>query len=103
MNCCDVGRLSVCKGYITYLSPGIAFSENIISFLLERFNPKEKDMKVRVGTLAIIRHLITHSGIFIYFGCSPRPLENRLDDLRGLIVTGVKPLVQNEKDYKVFH
>lgn len=67
---------------------GIAFSENIISFLLERFNPKEKDMKVRVGTLAIIRHLITHS-------------ENRLDDLRGLIVTGVKPLVQNEKDYKM--
>lgn len=71
--------------------------------MLERFNPKEKDMKVRVGTLAIIRHLITHSGTYLsMFGCWLYLLENRLDDLRGLIVTGVKPLVQNERDYKVF-
>jgi len=67
---------------------GISFSENIISYLLERLGPKEKDMKMKIGTLAIIRHLITHS-------------ENRLDDLRGLIVTGVKPLTVSEPNLKI--
>eukprot|EP01114_Cavostelium_apophysatum_P008329 TRINITY_DN2073_c0_g1_i2.p1 TRINITY_DN2073_c0_g1~~TRINITY_DN2073_c0_g1_i2.p1 ORF type:complete len:513 (-),score=158.15 TRINITY_DN2073_c0_g1_i2:146-1684(-) len=72
-----------------YQTLGISFSENIISFLLEKLNPKEaKNITLRVGTLAVIRHLITHS-------------ENRLDDIRGLIVSGVKPLLKTESSLKI--
>ena len=38
----------------------VVFSDDIVTFLLEKLNTK--DLRMKVGTLAIIKHLITHNG-----------------------------------------
>ena len=59
----------------------MGFSDTVITFLLERLN--SKDPMIRYGTLAIFRHLISR-------------LITQLEDKRGLLVTGIKPLINTE-------
>lgn len=60
---------------------GITYSDTIISYLLERV--PSKDVKIKLGTLSIIRHLITH-------------MEKGMEDKKGVVVSGIKPLVLTE-------
>ena len=64
----------------------MVFSDSLLSFLLERLNIK--DNKIRLGTLAIIRHLITH-------------IQKQMEDKKGVLVSGIKPLVLSETSLTV--
>ena len=68
------------------LSTGGVFSDSLVTFLLQSLQPK--DPKIRLGTLAIIRHLVTH-------------LVPELIDKKGLLVTGIKPLIATETSYTI--
>jgi hypothetical protein len=65
---------------------GTAFAEPIVSFLIGRL--EVKDVRVRVGTLQIFKHLVTRN-------------ERTLAALKSTIMAGVKPLVVREQDLKV--
>ena len=75
------------------------FSDTIISFLLERINTK--DIKLKLGNLQIIRHLITHIGKSISNKLLSRIAEKQMEDKRGVLVSGIKPLVQTEPTWTV--
>ena len=64
----------------------VAYSDSVITFLLERVN--NKDITIRMGTLAIFKHLVSR-------------LYAPLEDKKGLLVTGMKPLTVNETNYIV--
>eukprot|EP01116_Phalansterium_solitarium_P016259 TRINITY_DN3745_c0_g1_i3.p1 TRINITY_DN3745_c0_g1~~TRINITY_DN3745_c0_g1_i3.p1 ORF type:complete len:1692 (-),score=828.04 TRINITY_DN3745_c0_g1_i3:272-5347(-) len=62
---------------------GAGYSDTLVTFLLERIHHKE--LKIKVGTLGIIRHLITH-------------LATPLEDKKGLLVSGIKALTGAERN-----
>lgn len=64
----------------------MVFSDSVITYLLERIN--NKDVRMKIGTIAIIRHLVTHN-------------VEQLDDKRGLLVSGIKPLCNTEPSWTV--
>ncbi|PRP83406.1 hypothetical protein PROFUN_09434 [Planoprotostelium fungivorum] len=68
---------------------GLVFSDEIATFLLEKLNSKQSsDIKMRVGGLALLKHLVTR-------------LVKQFEDKRGLLVTGIKPLIVNEKELRI--
>jgi hypothetical protein len=65
---------------------GTAFAEPIVSFLISKLD--SKDVRTRVGTLQIFKHLVTRN-------------ERTLQALKSTIMAGVKPLVVREGDLRV--
>lgn len=65
----------------------IEFSDNVITFLLEILQ-KTKDPKIRKGTIGIIKHLVTHA-------------SQQNADKKGLLVSGLKNIVETETSYEV--
>eukprot|EP00013_Stygamoeba_regulata_P006034 CAMPEP_0177640424 /NCGR_PEP_ID=MMETSP0447-20121125/6535_1 /TAXON_ID=0 /ORGANISM="Stygamoeba regulata, Strain BSH-02190019" /LENGTH=1747 /DNA_ID=CAMNT_0019142493 /DNA_START=242 /DNA_END=5485 /DNA_ORIENTATION=- len=71
---------------------GRVFSGPLIAFLLDRLDiTRQKSATVRSGTLLIIRHIAN------------RISSGPLDDKKGLLVSGMKPLVLHESDLKCRH
>jgi len=72
-----------------YQTLGLVFSDEIASFLLDKLNSKQSsDQKMRIGGIALLKHLVTR-------------LVKEFEDKRGLLVTGIKPLIVSEKDLKI--
>lgn len=72
---------------------GRVYSDTLVSFLLGRLEISQKKDKgggptVRASALVILRHLITR-------------LDPQLEDKKGLLVSGLKPLALHETDYFV--
>eukprot|EP01119_Soliformovum_irregulare_P013154 TRINITY_DN3473_c0_g1_i1.p1 TRINITY_DN3473_c0_g1~~TRINITY_DN3473_c0_g1_i1.p1 ORF type:complete len:1648 (+),score=609.13 TRINITY_DN3473_c0_g1_i1:20-4963(+) len=69
-----------------YQTIAIMYSDSLVSHLLSHLQGKES--KYKLGTLAIIRHLITHA-------------VDPLEDKRGVIVSGIKPLILTEQNLSI--
>lgn len=68
---------------------GVGYSEQLCSYLLARLDiTKVKSASIRGGTLGILKHLITRLG-------------NQLEDKKELILSGVRPLIDNETSLDV--
>eukprot|EP00012_Vannella_robusta_P000552 CAMPEP_0206186026 /NCGR_PEP_ID=MMETSP0166-20121206/2167_1 /ASSEMBLY_ACC=CAM_ASM_000260 /TAXON_ID=95228 /ORGANISM="Vannella robusta, Strain DIVA3 518/3/11/1/6" /LENGTH=1620 /DNA_ID=CAMNT_0053601351 /DNA_START=1 /DNA_END=4863 /DNA_ORIENTATION=- len=68
---------------------GIGYSEQLCSYLLARLDiTKVKSASIRGGTLGILKHLITRLG-------------SQLEDKKELILSGVRPLIDNETSLEV--
>eukprot|EP01117_Protostelium_nocturnum_P011732 TRINITY_DN4276_c0_g1_i1.p1 TRINITY_DN4276_c0_g1~~TRINITY_DN4276_c0_g1_i1.p1 ORF type:complete len:1650 (+),score=410.28 TRINITY_DN4276_c0_g1_i1:183-5132(+) len=65
---------------------GLVFSDEIATFILEKLNTK--DPKIKIGGLAILKHLVTR-------------LVKDFADKKGLLVTGIKPLILSERDLRI--
>eukprot|EP00026_Physarum_polycephalum_P000352 Phypoly_transcript_00352.p1 GENE.Phypoly_transcript_00352~~Phypoly_transcript_00352.p1 ORF type:complete len:1660 (+),score=332.46 Phypoly_transcript_00352:97-5076(+) len=60
---------------------GRGFPDQLVTFLLGRI--EQKDARTRIGALNVVKHIVTRLG-------------KELEDKKGLLVSGVKPLVTNE-------
>jgi len=68
---------------------GVGYSEQLCSYLLARLDiTKVKSASIRGGTLGILKHLITRLG-------------DQLEDKKELILSGVRPLIDNETSLEV--
>lgn len=81
----DYSNSAVLKNYNELLRCfeiiGRGYSDVLVAYLLGRLEQKES--RTRTGALVVIRHLVTR-------------LTKELEDKKGLLVSGVKPLVTNE-------
>jgi len=68
---------------------GVGYAEQLCSYLLARLDiTKVKSASIRAGTLGILKHLVTRLG-------------SQLEDKKELILSGVRPLIDNETSLEV--
>jgi len=67
----------------------LVFCEEVVTFLLGRLDPRVSKLpKDRIGTLEVLKHLVTRLG-------------SKMGDSKGLIVSGIQPMARSETVVRV--